>query len=320
MRTSRFLLTLGLLTLCAAPAHAFPHVVQKGETLASIAERIYGRIQYERILVHANQLDACGGTSIVPGMILEIPALGHRRITQGDTWQAIAKELLGDERRAEVLAQANHSKGWQPPEDGAEIIVPYNLRYIVQKEETVPSVASKFFADNQSAWMLDRYNDVGGHTVRRGDVVLVPLTDLPLTEAGKAEASQADAAVRSEAAGSARDAQRKAATELPALFGDVRNGRYLDAVIRGTKLFAVGELTKPQQADIHRSLTEAYVALDAQGLAATSCAKWKEADPQAVLDPVQVSPKILAACKDVPGAVPAMSASASPSASPARPR
>jgi len=309
--------------LCALPAHAFPHVVQKTETLASIAERIYGRIQYERILVHANQLDACGGTSIVPGMILEVPALGHRRISSGDTWSALAKELLGDERRAEVLAQANHAKSWQPPEDGAEIVVPYNLRYIVQKEETIPSVASKFFADNQSAWMLDRYNDVGGHTVRRGDVVLVPLTDLPLTEAGKLEASQADALVRSEAAGSARDAQRKAASELPALFAEVRAGRYLEAVVRGTRMLTSGELTRPQQADIHRSLTEAYVALDAQGLAATSCQKWRENEPQAVLDPVLVSPKILAVCTDMPvapGASASAAASAPASASAAPPR
>jgi LysM repeat protein len=278
-------------------AHAFPHVVQRGETLASIAEKVYGRIQYERILVYANALDACGGTSIRPGMLLEIPAVGHRRVSAGETWPQLAKELLGDERRAEVLAQANKGKPWQPPEDGSELLVPYNLRYIVQKEETIPSVASKFSADNQFAWMLDRYNQVGGHTVRRGDVVLVPLTDLPLTDAGKSEAAQADAAVRSEGAGAAREAQRKAAAEIPALFGEVRGGHYLDAVVRGTRLLTLGELTRVQQAEIQRALTESFAALDATGLAAAACQAWKGADPQAVFDPVVMSPKILAACK-----------------------
>jgi LysM repeat protein len=292
-----FALGVSVAVLIPTPAHGFPHVVQKSETLASIAEKVYGRIQYERILVYANALDACGGTSITPGMLLEVPAVGHRRVSSGETWQALSKELLGDERRADMLAQANHAKPWQAPEDGAEIIIPYNLKYVVQKEETVPSVASKFFADNQFAWMLDRYNQVGGHTVRRGDVMLVPLTDLPLTDAGKAEAAQAEAAVRSEGAGAARDAQRKAIAELPALFGEVRGGHYVDAVVRGTRLLMLGELTRPQQAEIHRALTEAYVAVDAPGLAGASCQAWRVADPQAVLDPMVLSPKILAVCK-----------------------
>ncbi len=292
-------LAAAAVALCfAAPAHGFIHVVQKSETLASIAERVYGHIQYERILVVANSLDACGGTSIAPGMQLEVPAVGHRRVVIGETWQWLAKEFLGDEKRAEWLAQANHAKPWVPPEDGSEILVPYNLRYVVQQQsDTIVAVSSKFFADNESAWMLDRYNNVGGHLLHRGDMVLVPLTDLPLTEAGKNEAVQADAAQRSEAAGAAREAQRKAGVELPLLFGEVRGGHYLDAVVRGTKLLALGELTRPQMADIHRSVTEAYVALDSPGLAAASCQAWKTADPSAVLDPNLISPKILSVCK-----------------------
>jgi hypothetical protein len=282
----------------AAPAHGFPHVVQRGETLASIAERVYGRIHYERILVHASSLDACGGVAITPGMILEIPAVTHRRASAGETWQGLARALLGDERRAEVLAQANGGKAWTPPEEGAAIVAPYPLRYVVSSErETIPSIASKFFADGRSAWMLDRYNNIGGRPLRRGDVVVVPLTDLPLTEAGKAEAAQSESAVCSEAAGAAREAQRKVASELPGLLGDVRIGHYVEAIARGTRLLALGELTRPQAADVHRSLAEAYTAVEAPGLAAAACQAWRGADPSANLDPMLVSPKILAACK-----------------------
>lgn len=290
-------LVVGAVLTFGLSAHAFRHVVQKGETLASIAEHVYGRIHYERILVYANALDAWGGVPIVPGMALEVPAMGHRRVSLGETWQALAKELLGDERRAELLAQVNAAKPWQPPDDGSEIVVPYNLRYVVQGADTIVAIATRFFADNQSAWMLDRYNNIGGHLLRRGDVVLVPLTDLPLTEAGKAEALQAEAAVRSEAAGAAREAQRKVAAELPLLFSEVRGGHYMDAVVRGTRLLALGELTKLQIADIHGLLTEAYAALDSPGLAASSCQVWRAGDPVGNLDPIQWSPKIIAACK-----------------------
>jgi len=68
-------------------------------------------------------------------------------------------------------------------------------------------------------------------------------------------------------------------------------------MVRGNRLLASGELTLPQVADIHRVLTEAYVALDAVGLAAASCQKWLAADADASLDEVMTSPKIIAACK-----------------------
>ena len=40
----------------------------------------------------------------------------------------------------------------------------------------------------------------------------------------------------------------------------------------------------------------AYTALDAPGLAAASCGIWRDNDPKARLDPVVLSPKIMAAC------------------------
>lgn len=287
-----------LVGVCSATtADAFTYVVQKGDTLAGIAERVYGRIHYERILVHANALEACGGTPIVPGMRLEIPAVAHHRVSAGETWQGLAKDLLGDPTRAEKLANANDAKSWTPPEDGADIVVPYNLRYVVEDRETVPEVAAKFFADKESAWMLDRYSHVNGTILQRGDVVIVPLTDLPLTDEGKQYAREAEGTARSEIEGAAREAQRKVANEMPSLMAEQRGGRYLEAVVHSNRMLASGELTRGQLADIHRVLTEAYVALDATGLAAAACQKWRTADPSVVLDPAVTSPKIIDACK-----------------------
>jgi hypothetical protein len=39
------------------------------------------------------------------------------------------------------------------------------------------------------------------------------------------------------------------------------------------------------------------VALDAPGQAASACTEWLERDPGAALDPLELSPKILAACQ-----------------------
>jgi LysM repeat protein len=305
-------LTMGhrplLLSLAAAAlaaftsvhASAFTHVVQQGETLASIAERVYGRIQYERILVAANELDAQGGLGIVPGMRLEIPAVSYRRVRKGDTWASMAQERLGSTKRSDVLAIANGTNPWLPPEEGAEIVVPYNLRLILAAPDTLPQVAYRYLGEAKKAWMLQQYNEWKGIELARGDVLLVPLDDLPLTAEGKAMAAAAVSQQSTEARGDTRSSQRKVASELPALVADVRGGRYVDAIRRGNAFLSLGDLTQPQQAVIHRQLLEAYVALGATGLAAASCEAWRKADPQASLDPSWLSPKILAACRPAP--------------------
>lgn len=278
-------------------ASAYVHVVQPGETLASIAEGAYGQIQFERVLVAANHLDSRGGSPIVPGMRLEIPAPGHRRVVEGDTWASLATELLGGPHRADVLSAANDSSPWLKPPVGAEIVVPYNLSVITTGTESIVTIAYRFLGDMNKAWVLDHYNGLKGRKLGRGDVLLVPLTDLPLTDAGKRAAARALGAQRAEGAGDTRAAQQRVESELPALIADVKSARYIDAVTRANRFFAMGDLTKQQVATIHRQLLVAYVALDATGLATASCTKWREADPRAQLDPVELSPKIMDACQ-----------------------
>jgi hypothetical protein len=67
-------------------------------------------------------------------------------------------------------------------------------------------------------------------------------------------------------------------------------------VVRGAALLAREGLGNGQLAEIYRLLTVGYVALDATGLAVTTCAKWRQLDPSEVLNPIDHSPKILAVC------------------------
>src|SRR5439155_23027294 len=142
----------------------------------------------------------------------------------------------------------------------------------------------------------DAYNFRKPGPLKRGEVLLIPLTDLGLTERGKAEARDQKDREKTQGLALVHEAQRRADAELPALLGDVRGGRYVDAVARGNRLLGSGELTKPQLAVIHHALLESYVALDAPGLAAGACAAWRANTSDTRLDPALVSPKIRAAC------------------------
>ena len=291
-----------LVIVCAASvsvrdAAAFTHVVSQGETLAQIAITFYGTPRFETALVGANALDAHGGSAIVAGQPLEIPAPSHHRVERNETWAELARVHLGDARRAETLARANGGVSWVQPAAAQEIEIPAVVAIIVAENETMPQLAQRYLSDPNKAWVLDGYNGrKGEQRLMRGDVILVPLLDIALTEEGKKAARAAAERIRTEGSGHSYEAQRKAETDIPPLLADVRAGRYVDAVSKGNRLLGSGDLTKPQLATIQRALVDAYVALDAHGLASGACAAWRTNATDQHLDPRTVSPKIRAAC------------------------
>ncbi len=287
-----------LALVATSDANAFTHVVSQGETLAQMAIKFYGTPRFETALVGANALDAHGGSAIVAGQPIEIPAPAHHRVAESESWAELARLYLGDAKRAETLARANGGVSWVPPAVGQEIEIPAVIAHIAAEGDTMPALAQRYVGDANKAWELDAYNGrKGDQKLLRGDVVLVPLLDMALTEEGKKSARLAADRMRTEGGGHAYEAQRRAEAEIPPILADVRAGRYVDAVAKGNRVLGSGELTKPQLAAVNRALLDAYVALDAAGLAAGACAAWRaNAQSPAPLDPKIVSPKIRSAC------------------------
>ena len=285
----------------ASPAHAYIHMVTQGETLAQIALRVYGNPKLETVLVGANSLDAKGGSVIVPGMRLEILAPGHYRVEAGETWAQLALRFLGSDKRAETLAKANQGVSWVGPTEGQEIEIPAVLSYIAGEGDTMSGLCQRYLGDANLGWAIDAYNArKGDNKLKAGDVILLPLPDLQLTQAGKEEARRASST--GEGTGVSHDAQKRADTELPTLLSDLRGGRYVDVVARGNRLMGTGDLTRSQLATVHRTLLDAYVALDASGAAKGACEAFRaNADPKSadltkLGDGRLTSPKVRAAC------------------------
>ncbi len=291
------LLAISAIFAASRDAGAFVHVVRPNESLAEIARRVYGDASREGLIASANALDVQGGSAIVPGMRLQIPACTYHRVEEHETWPGIAKQFLGDERRADALARVNDALAWIAPSPGREVRIPYVLGYIAAEGDTTIEIARRFLGDPNAAWQLEAYNGKKQWKLVRGEVVLVPIASLDLTQAGREEASSSDARTHEEAGGSALAVQRKVTAEIPTLLADVRGGRYVEAVGRGNRLLAASDLARAQTAAIERALVEAYVALDAKGLATAACEAWHGADPTATLDPTYVSPKIREACR-----------------------
>ena len=185
---------------------------------------------------------------------------------------------------------------WVPPIAGQEIVLPAVVTHIANDGESTTTLARRYYADANRSWQLDQYNGKKPGILRRGEIILVPLTELSLTEQGKVEARRAHDRAGTEGGGAAHEAQRHAEAEIPVLLGHVRAGRYVDGVALGNRLLGTGELTRPQLGLVHRALLEGYVALDANGAAAGACDAWRASTADVKLDPKTVSPKIRAAC------------------------
>jgi hypothetical protein len=276
-------------------SYAYDHIARQGETLAQIAELAYGDARREVVLVGANSLDLKGGSQLVPGLRLEVPAPGFFRVGKGDTWPDLALVWLGHRDRAATLARANGTVPWVPPAEGREVLVPAVVTHIAGEHEDITTIAKRYLGELKHAWELNVYNFRDGVEVKPGEVILVPMVDLVLSERGRAEAKQAGLAVLAEGGGSSFQAQKRAENEMPQLIGDVEKGRYIDVITRGNTLLALGDLSRPQLLAIYRSLLEAYVAVDATGAASASCKAWQK-QGGTDLDPRWVSPKVRAAC------------------------
>lgn len=287
---------LALSLSLARPSAAFPYTVQQGETLAQLATRFYGSVQYERVLSAANGLDRTKTSSLTPGMVLEVPATTYHRVQAGETWESLSRGYLGSESRAISLATANDSKPWIQPETGLIIRIPYNLALILHGDESLESLAYRYLGNSKFAWELMQYNGIEKPSFREGQILLIPLRTLELTSEGRTFAERAAASIRERTDGGVRDLQRDSHNQLTELTAHVRRGHYVAALRQASFLRARGGMTAADQIRLLSLEIEILVAFDALGPAKMACSELRKEDPKHFFDPIMTSPKILQAC------------------------
>lgn len=267
------------------------HVVRPTETLASIAQHYYGQARRESVLVSENGLTSQGGSPIVVGLRLDIPAVAFHRVQEGETWSVLAKLYYGEATRAYAIIEANAGAPGDHPDVGAELLIPYPVRHVVGQSDTLRSIAKLYYNDEKEIAPIRRFNGIKRNVLKRGQILLIPLADLGLTDAGKAAASAQERAALN--GGEIRSKQARISDELPVLREHVRGGRFAHAVAMGNRLLGQGDLTGNQMVTIQRELGTAYVALGSTGLAVAAFVQALTRQPDMELDTARTSPKVL---------------------------
>ncbi len=289
-------LALGL-SLRAEADGGYQHVVREGETLASIAERYYGDPRRENILVAENGLTAQGGSPIVVGLRLQIPYVQYHRVQPGETWAELSTRFYGDPRRAFVLMDANQGSSSEQPAEGAELLVPYPLRHVAAQGENVPRIAKAYFGRGaEHSRRLRRFNALRMNRLTRGQIVLIPLSDLVLSDEGREIIREATGQAPEE--GQMRVRQAEIDEQLPTLQELVRTGRFAEAIALGNRLLGTGVLTGSQEVTIQRELGTSFVALGQQELAVSAFRGALARQPHLELDSARTSPRVMRAFHD----------------------
>jgi hypothetical protein len=277
------------------PADVIGYRVRKGDTLELVGAEFYGDRADAIFIVVANKLQH--PRPLVPGEKLRIPRNREFVTRPGDTWTSLARDLLGDERRASFLAAFNDvgDSVAPPPSEaltaGTQIEVPLTIIYEPAGPETLAQISATYFGDAKYADLLKRYNFLDQGTVDKGDKLTVPVVHVKI-RAQKLPAADNDSVQR-------HDRQRQASQAAPGAIQRARDAwadgdfnKVIDTLAQDT--LDLDYLDLADAIEVGVLLGEAYCGSGLEAQALQSFQKVLRRKPDHALNSFSESPKVRA--------------------------
>ena len=311
----RIVALAALCCMAAASSSSMPtvlrHKVKRGDSLSALAIRHYGTVDSAEWLARVNGLQAAWALQV--GQTLRIPISSRRKIQAGDTASRLAEKHLGGASRHALLLELNGLAAGAVLAAGAEIEIPVLLEHIVQRGETLGTVAKQYYGDAaRASWLVACNGITKPDEVRRGARIQVPLVGfLPAGKRRSPETppSAAKAPVAAAAAPRSRSAVTDPAVERALQLyrqGEYRKARDLLGAALDTEALPI-----PERVRALRYRAYCSVALGERVEARQHFQKLHRQAPDWKPDPVEDSPKIRQIYSEAVGAP--VTASKSPS-------
>jgi LysM repeat protein len=312
--------------LCgAAPALAKEpvHVLRPGETVESVARHYYGAGWKASYLIGRNRLSWTQPPK--PGTALVLPSCWVYKLRRGDTIAKITKRYLGPNERFEVLLRANNLKKTQNLTVGQELLLPFHIAYVVEKNDTLLGLAKRFYQSTRKASFIKDYNE-GRSVFKPGDKLTIPIFDRsaiavyekgppPLPKPGAKVTEPEEKPEPGDAADDEPDDKPEPADKPAAAQEPPEDMHWEEALETALNAYSEGDFVLandnledmldnfelPPQAlgKVLSHLGFCAVAFNKQDAARDFFRQWLAVEPTAKLDPVQTSPKILTIFNEV---------------------
>lgn len=218
---------IAALACVATIAHAeepdyITYKVRPGDTIDLIAAEFYGdHARTVVFIIDENRWKTY--RKLVPGERIRIPVTREITIATGDTFEALAKQHLGEEHRAPYLAQYNNLQPGDLPAAGVVIELPFHITHVAPATETFAQISNFYFEDAKQADLIRRYNNLGDKPgIEKGDTVVVPVMSVHV-HPERLPAPDADALLRRQ---NHRATNAGAAAALPAARMAALQGNY----------------------------------------------------------------------------------------------
>ncbi len=319
-RIKPFAFALVAASLCfAAPAMAeVKHRVREGDTFANLGRHFYGSAWKASYLRGRNSVFS-GAPKI--GSQLKVAKAWKYRIRRGDTLAQVSKKNLGSTDRYTLVMKINNKRNAGDLAVGEELLMPFHIRHVVQPGDSLSGISRLYYNSTRQTRQIQAYNGNMSSSLKPGQRITIPIWDpvtLKLSSRGPAPlfaaAQDADTKKSAESAddkGNADSATSANNGPDNAKKQGENDGPIASAadITKATALYdngdyaAVQELLAPfveslsgkksTQITVLRLASFAEVAMDDPGNAMKLMAKWKSLAPNTVLDPRQVSPKII---------------------------
>ena len=150
MRRWRTPLVVSVICLIATPAMSWTHMARTGESLKQLAVRYYGSPDKTMLIRAANGFVHPDDGRLAGGERVEIPEITYYRIGEDDSWGSLANMFLSSSARARFLAEMNGYSADEMPAAGTIVKIPYHLRHIFAKGETLHSLVKIYYDKGRS--------------------------------------------------------------------------------------------------------------------------------------------------------------------------
>jgi hypothetical protein len=268
---------------------------KQNDSVSMLASEYYGDRNKFPYIIAENRLKP--PRPLQQGQWLRIPMIREIVTVPGDDFYKLAHKLLGDDKRASFLSEANQMSKDDSLPAGTSLLVPFTITHTADKPESLAQIAAIYYSEPKLGDLLRAYNFLDKNVLEKGESVIVPSVHVKVNPD---RLKPLDAESRSR-----RDRRREqvklAAAAIPVARHAWRIGDYA-VVKKQLAELDVAYLDLAQAVDVGVLLGSAQVALGEAG-ASQTFQRVLARKPGHALRKLDLPPKVLAVWSKVNGKV-----------------